>query len=82
MDIENALALEYRAIHRILADRDFYEGVRSVVIDKDRNACWRSASLAEVSGEEVERHSEKLGMEEPTFSEEIPPGGATLANRP
>jgi enoyl-CoA hydratase len=64
MDIEQALALEYRVIHHLLVGEDFYEGVRSVVIDKDRNPRWQLASLEQVSEAEVERHFESLGAEE------------------
>jgi enoyl-CoA hydratase len=64
MDIEQALALEYRIIHHLLAGEDFYEGVRSVVIDKDRNPRWSFASLEQVSEAEVERHFESLGAGE------------------
>jgi len=66
-EIEQALALEYRVIRRLLAGEDFYEGVRSVVIDKDRNPRWRFASLGQVREAEVERHFESLGAEELSF---------------
>ena len=42
-------------------DHDFYEGVRAVIVDKDNKPRWQPATLAEVSGAEVERHFAPLG---------------------
>jgi enoyl-CoA hydratase len=64
MEIEEARALEFRLMQNILAGHDFYEGVRAVVVEKDRKPRWRFASLAEVSEEEVERHFTGLGDRE------------------
>jgi enoyl-CoA hydratase len=64
MEIEDALALEYRAMMHVIADADFYEGVRAVLIDKDQKPRWRFASLAEASDGEVERHFASLGDRE------------------
>jgi enoyl-CoA hydratase len=55
-------------MQNILEGEDFYEGVRAVVVEKDRKPRWRFASLAEVSEEEVERHFTGLGDRELSFS--------------
>ena len=68
MEIEAALALEFRIIMRLLADGDFYEGVRAVVVDKDKRPRWRFSSLEEVSEAEVDRHFATLGERELRFS--------------
>jgi enoyl-CoA hydratase len=68
MDIEAALALEFRLIQHLLAGEDFYAGVRSVLVDKTRNPRWRFSSLAEVSEAEVDRHFASLGDRELVFS--------------
>ncbi|MFL5333073.1 MAG: enoyl-CoA hydratase/isomerase family protein, partial [Geminicoccaceae bacterium] len=39
--IEDAFQLEYRMVHRVLAGHDFHEGVRALLIDKDRRPRWR-----------------------------------------
>lgn len=64
IELEQALVLEHRIIRHLLAGDDFYEGVRSVVIDKDRNPHWRFASLDQISETEVERYFERLGAAE------------------
>jgi hypothetical protein len=77
MEIEAALALEFRIIQNLLTEDDFYEGVRAVVVDKDRKPRWRFSSLAEVSEDEVERHFASLGERELSNSEHSsrPPSG-------
>jgi len=68
MELETALALEFRIILNLLAEEDFYEGVRAVVVDKDRKPRWKFSSLAEVSEGEVERHFAGLGERELSFN--------------
>lgn len=47
--LAECLEREYAAATAMLANPDFYEGVRAAVIDKDRNPKWQPATLAEVS---------------------------------
>lgn len=54
LPVEDCLRLEYRAACRFLAEPDFHEGVRAMVVDKDRRPRWRHASLADVDPAEVE----------------------------
>ena len=54
LDIEGCLALEYRMVHRMLAAGDFFEGVRALLVDRDKRPRWRHASLRDVSAAEVE----------------------------
>jgi enoyl-CoA hydratase len=56
LDIEAALQLEYRMVHRALAGHEFAEGVRALLVDKDRTPRWRPASLAEVDPAAVEAY--------------------------
>jgi enoyl-CoA hydratase len=51
--LEDCLEREFAATHAVLESRDFYEGVRAAVIDKDRNPQWRPASLADVTTDQV-----------------------------
>jgi enoyl-CoA hydratase len=66
-DLEAALILEYRLSQHFMAGNDFYEGVRAVVIDKDRNPRWRPAVLGAVDEAMVESYFAPLGERELRF---------------
>jgi enoyl-CoA hydratase len=67
MDIERALALEYRMTQHVMAAHDFFEGIRAVLVDKDQKPLWEPRSLAEVTDADVARYFESLGERELTF---------------
>ncbi|XP_022906940.2 3-hydroxyisobutyryl-CoA hydrolase, mitochondrial isoform X1 [Onthophagus taurus] len=54
------LQMEYRMAVACLANHDFYEGVRALLIDKDKNPKWNPATLEEVSSDIVANHFMKL----------------------
>lgn len=58
---EDCMAIEFRIVSRILYDRDLYEGVRAVIIDKDNAPVWRPVSLGDVTEQDVARHFAPLG---------------------
>lgn len=47
--LEAALAVEFRLCTRLYEHGEFIEGVRALIIDKDRQPRWRPAGLADVS---------------------------------
>lgn len=67
LSFADCLALEYRMVHRVLAAGDFLEGVRALIVDKDRRPRWRHASLKDVPAAEVEAVFEPLPHGELTF---------------
>lgn len=68
LTLDQCLQMEYRIVNRILEmDRDFLEGVRAILIDKDRNPTWSPARLADVDHDAIAAHFKDLGADELTF---------------
>ena len=47
--LEAALIVEYRLVDRLYRDGEFVEGIRALLIDKDKAPKWQPAKLADVS---------------------------------
>lgn len=67
LDFDADMVMEYRLCQRFMADHDFAEGVRAVLIDKDNAPAWRPASLEAVSDEAIEAYFAPLGARDLTF---------------
>ncbi len=55
-DIEGALRTEYRIVSHIRSGHDFYEGIRAMLIDKDKTPRWSPATLAEVNDADLDAY--------------------------
>jgi enoyl-CoA hydratase len=66
-ELEAALALEYRMTWHVMAAHDFYEGVRAMLIDRDKMPRWRPARLAEVDADTVAGYFAPIGARELRF---------------
>ncbi len=53
MSLAECLAVDGVLVNHFLHDHDFYEGVRALLIDIDRNPKWRPKTLVEVTDEMV-----------------------------
>jgi enoyl-CoA hydratase/carnithine racemase len=62
--LAEALALEYRFTWRAQAQADFLEGIRALVIDKDRSPRWHHGRIEEVTPAETEALLAPLGPDE------------------
>lgn len=67
MTIEDCLIMEYRVCQRFMRRDNFFEGVRAMIIDKDRKPRWRPDSLEEVDAAEVESYFKPLGEDDLVF---------------
>lgn len=76
--IEAALALEYRLTQHVLAGHDFFEGIRALLVDKDRKPRWQHDRLEAVSDAEVAAYFAPLGARELRFD---PAEGITARDR-
>lgn len=48
--------MEYKVSQGFMNNREFFEGVWALLIDKDNNPKWSHKSLSEVSSKEVEEY--------------------------
>ncbi|XP_014279320.1 3-hydroxyisobutyryl-CoA hydrolase, mitochondrial [Halyomorpha halys] len=75
LSLKECLQMEYRLCHRALEAKfsnDFYEGVRALLIDKDRNPKWNPAELNDISSSTVDQYFTQLPPgEEMTFKCDI-----------
>lgn len=55
-DFEDGMVMEFRLSQSCMAGNDFYEGVRALLLDKDRTPRWQPATLDLVDAALVERH--------------------------
>ena len=49
MAFDDCMVMEFRLSQRVMADHDFYEGVRALIIDKDNTPNWRPDALADIT---------------------------------
>jgi enoyl-CoA hydratase len=61
--LEAALSVEYRLTMRLFEHGEFIEGVRALLVDKDKSPKWNPPRLEQVSGQMLE-----------AFFEPLPPG--------
>lgn len=47
--LAECLTMDYGLVAHFMADHDFYEGVRALLIDKDKNPQWLPATLNEIT---------------------------------
>ena len=53
--------MEYRLSQACMMGRDFYEGIRAVLVDKDKTPRWQPGSLDDVSDDMIASYFEPLG---------------------
>jgi enoyl-CoA hydratase/carnithine racemase len=66
-NIEECLNMEYKMSSQFMQEHDFYEGVRAILVDKDRNPKWNPQDLFSVSEEHVNKF---FKVEENIFQDE------------
>ncbi|GAH80613.1 unnamed protein product, partial [marine sediment metagenome] len=54
--LKEALVHEFRASLEVFASADFVEGVRAVIVDKDRNPSWNPSRLEDVTPQIVDAY--------------------------
>ena len=64
MEMAQAMRTEFRVVSRICREKDFYEGVRATIVDKDGKPAWSPATIGEVTAAMVDAHFAPLGADE------------------
>jgi enoyl-CoA hydratase/carnithine racemase len=64
--LEDGLKVEYRLATRFMESSDFFEGVRALIVDKDKNPKWQPHDLQSLSKSKI--HSYFASLEEDEFS--------------
>lgn len=54
--IEEALTVEYRLVNRLYEDGEFVEGVRALLVDKDKQPRWNPPTIDAVTPELIDRY--------------------------
>jgi enoyl-CoA hydratase len=67
--VEECFAQDYRIALACVAGHDLIEGIRAIIVDKDRNPAWRPERLEEVTPDIVARHFRPVGALELEFKE-------------
>jgi len=70
LPLNECLEMEFRIGCSMLRGKDFGEGVRAQIVDKDRKPIWQPATLAEVSEKDVDSYFKMVeGVEELDLSD-------------
>jgi enoyl-CoA hydratase len=67
--IEECFVQDYRIALACVAGHDMIEGIRSTIVDKDRNPRWRPDTLEKVTPDIVARHFQSVGALELKFAD-------------
>jgi enoyl-CoA hydratase/carnithine racemase len=60
LTLDECLQMDFNLVNHFMRDHDFYEGVRALLVDKDKNPQWKPASLEAVTQEQVAAYFEPL----------------------
>lgn len=61
LSMPDCMVMEFRMVSRVPERADFYEGVRSVIVDKDNVPRWSPATLEQVDQSSIEAYFLPLG---------------------
>ncbi|XP_059173608.1 3-hydroxyisobutyryl-CoA hydrolase, mitochondrial-like [Physella acuta] len=60
LSLSQSLCTEYRLTQRCVADLDFHEGIRAVILDKDHCPSWTPSTLEEVTEQKLDYYFSPL----------------------
>lgn len=63
LTLPECLKMDYCLVQHFMQDHDFYEGVRALLVDKDKSPKWGAETLDQVTEQMVSEYFEPLGSE-------------------
>jgi hypothetical protein len=60
LDFDESMKMEFRMVRRCMEGHDFFEGVRALIIDKDKSPRWSPATVEGVGDADIVRYFEPL----------------------
>ena len=54
MNLHDCFVMEYKLTQGFMNHREFFEGVRALLVDKDKSPQWSHKTVFDVSSDEVE----------------------------
>ena len=67
LSFDDCMILEYRLSQHVMAGHDFFEGVRALIVDKDKTPHWQPSKLSDVDEGMVESYFAPLKGDELSF---------------
>jgi enoyl-CoA hydratase len=67
LSFDDAMTMEYRMSQAFIQGEDFYEGIRALLVDKDKSPRWQPDTLDAVSPDLIEKFFAPLGERDLTF---------------
>lgn len=64
LSFKDRMKMEFRLSQRFSEGHDFREGIRAIIIDKDKNPIWIPADIKDVKGGDVDKYFYPLGNKE------------------
>jgi enoyl-CoA hydratase len=64
LSMDECMQMEFRILNRMLQGKDFYEGIRAVIIDKGDTPRWNPATWEEIDHADIARYFAPLGEQE------------------
>lgn len=56
MSLAECLIMEFRMVSHLMTQKDFYEGVRALIVDKDKALAWQPSTLEDVLPDSIEQY--------------------------
>ena len=69
LTFDECMRMEYRIVNRFINNLDFFEGIRAMIIDKDKKPRWNPRDLGEFSEEMLTQYFAPLPGQELIFRE-------------